>query len=221
MTRYLEKLVQENRQLRSHQGTPHTSHHSPPEMSPASEASLPGPSIEQHPWFQKFNTPHTPILIGEASDAGFATRFRQSMSGTQHNHLPRLNYPSDDRLLALSEEDHPWPTASKARMLLSVALKYVSGQYHMVRKSQILQNLEQTLQNPGATSSLMRCKLLALFAIGELYSVRVVNKGSDYPGMPYFAKATKAVYIVGERPQFDTIELRLLLVSWSSPFLVD
>jgi hypothetical protein len=182
-------------------------------MSPASDSSLPGPSIEQAPWFQKFNIPHTPILIGEASDAGFATRFRQSISGTQHNHLPRLNYPSDDRLLALSEQECPWPTASKARTLVNVALRYASGQYHIVRKSQILRSLEETLQNPNVTSSLVRSKLWALFAIGELYSVRVVNKGSDYPGMPYFAKATKAVYIVGERPQFDSIELRLLLVS--------
>ena len=208
--------MEENRQLRSYRSTPHSSHHSPPHISPASDASLPGPPIDQHPWFQKFSIPHTPILIGEASDAGFATRVRQSISGTQHNHPPRLNYPSDDRLLALSEQDHPWPTASRARMLVSVALKYVSGQYHMVRKSQILQLFEQNLQNPSTTSSLVKCKLWALFAIGELYSVRVVNKGSDYPGMPYFAKATKAISIVGERPKFDTIELRLLLVSWSN-----
>ncbi len=98
-------------------------------------------------------------------------------------------------------------------MLLNVALKYASDQYHIVRKSLILQSLEQSLQNPDSLTRLVRSKLLALFAIGELYSVRVVNKGNDYPGMLYFAKATKAVYIVCERPQFDAIELRLLLVS--------
>lgn len=221
---YLDRLVEDSRRLRSTTGsdsglapdgniTPHQYKTAvTPALTPDSEAPLIGPSTEQPPWFQKFNVPHAPILISEACDTAVATRFRQCISSTQYNHPPRLNYPPDDRVVELAESEVVWPSLSKAKMLVNVAIKHVGVEYHIVLRSQVLRGLEQTYQDPESTSSLFKSKLLGLFAIGELYSVRMVNKGEDYPGLSYFAKATRGISIVCERPRLDAIELRLLLV---------
>ncbi|EWZ38918.1 hypothetical protein FOCG_08754 [Fusarium oxysporum f. sp. radicis-lycopersici 26381] len=161
------------------------------------------------------NVLHTPVLIGEASDAAFATRFRQAISEPGHSHIPRVNYAPDERLLALSDEDCPWPIPSRARLLVNVALKYVSRNYYIVRKSQILEGLEQTILNPNSADSLLRSKLWVLFAIGEMYSTRTAAKDRNFPGMAYFARATRILRIISERPRIDAIEIRLLLSFYS------
>lgn len=158
------------------------------------------------------NIPHTPVLIGEASDVAFATRFRQALTDAQHNHIPRVNYATDERLLALSDTDCPWPFPSRARLLVNVAVKYVSRVYHIVRKSVILEGLEQTIQNPHSSDALLKSKLWALFAIGEMYSTRTAAAETNFPGMAYFARATRILRIISERPRIDAIEIRLLLV---------
>ena len=158
------------------------------------------------------NIPQTPILIGEASDVAFATRFRQAISDAQHNHIPRVNYATDEHLIALSDVDCPWPSPARARLLVNAALKYVTRHYHIVRRSLILEGLEQTLQNPNFNGSLFKSKLWALFAIGEMYSTRTAVVGKNFPGIRYFARATRVLRIVSERPRIDAIEIRLLLV---------
>jgi proline utilization trans-activator len=179
------------------------------------EANAPGPLLAEGPWFFNLNIPHTPILIGETSDAGFATRFRQAIatSSEQKSHIPRTNYPSDERLLTLYDTDCPWPSVVRARLLVRVALKHVSENYHIVRRSETLQGLESTLQNPQLSDSFFKAKLWALFAIGEMYSTRTTSTEDDFPGMRYFVRATRILRIVSERPRLDAIEIRLLLVS--------
>jgi hypothetical protein len=148
-------------------------------------------------------------LIGEGSDAGFATRCRNAISDTPYNHVPRLNYPTDEYLAVLSEAEASWPSPPKARMLVNIALWHVSDRYHVVLKSQVLHNLEQ---NPSLMNVMTRSKMMALFAIGELYSSRAICKNRGYPGLPFFAKATGVLSIMSERPHLDAIEIRLLLV---------
>ncbi|KAF6828320.1 fungal specific transcription factor domain-containing protein [Colletotrichum plurivorum] len=180
-----------------------------------SAVAVPAPSLDERPWFFDMNIPHTPILIGEASDAAFATRFRQAISTGDHSHIPRVNYATDERLLALSDVDCAWPSPARARLLVGVALRYVSRCYHIVRKSVILEGLEQTLQNPTGSDALLRSKLWALFAIGAMYSTRSATSEKTFPGMEYFARATRVLRIVSERPRIDVVELRLLLSFYS------
>ncbi|KAF7561858.1 hypothetical protein G7046_g2287 [Stylonectria norvegica] len=224
-TAYLDDLIAENQRLQSRcNGSRHQADVHAPEaaVAPAgrpaqvdSTATIQAPSLQERPWFFDMNVPHTPILIGEASDAAFATRFRQTISDAQHNHIPRVNYATDNILLNLSDVDCPWPTPSRARLLVSVALKYVSSCYHIVRKSLILDGLEQTLQNPNSTDSLLKSKLWAMFAIGEMYSTRTAVTEKNFPGMGYFARATRVLRIISERPRIDAIEIRLLLSFYS------
>ncbi|KAK7429421.1 hypothetical protein QQZ08_004013 [Neonectria magnoliae] len=221
-TAYLDDLLAENKRLRNRDETSQARYDSTSkDVSVASKGPADGsstiqaPSLESHPWFFNMNIPHTPILIGEASDAAFATRFRQAISDARHNHLPRINYPTDERLLALSDIDCQFPFPSRARLLVNVALKYVTRCYHIVRKSQILEGLEQTIQNPHSSDSLLKSKLWALFAIGEMYSTRTAAVESNFPGMGYFARATRVLRIISERPRIDAVEIRLLLSFYS------
>ncbi|KAF4991459.1 hypothetical protein FDECE_14029 [Fusarium decemcellulare] len=220
---YIDDLVAENQRLRSRDGDSKPRTELIPSDVPIAatngqaEASstLQGTLLEERPWFFDMNVLHTPVLIGEASDVAFASRFRQAISEPGHSHIPRVNYAPDDRLLALSDADCPWPIPSRARLLVNVALKYVSRCYYIVRKSQILEGLEQTIQNPHSTDSLLKSKLWALFAIGEMYSTRTAAKEKNFPGMAYFARATRVLRIISERPRIDAIEIRLLLSFYS------
>ncbi|KAF4472184.1 hypothetical protein FALBO_904 [Fusarium albosuccineum] len=222
-TAYIDDLVAENQRLRSRDGDSKPRTELIPSDVPIAatngqaEASstLQGTLLEERPWFFDMNVLHTPVLIGEASDVAFASRFRQAISEPGHSHIPRVNYAPDDRLLALSDADCPWPIPSRARLLVNVALKYVSRCYYIVRKSQILEGLEQTIQNPHSTDSLLKSKLWALFAIGEMYSTRTAAKEKNFPGMAYFARATRVLRIISERPRIDAIEIRLLLSFYS------
>ncbi|KZL63284.1 c6 transcription factor, partial [Colletotrichum incanum] len=222
--RYIDDLIAENQRLKnnSNAGTQARPEALLPEITvaPAKETTdnavaIPAPSLDERPWFFEMNIPHTPILIGEASDAAFATRFRQAISTAEHSHIPRVNYATDERLLALSDTDCPWPSPARARFLVGVALRYVSRCYHIIRKSLILDALEQTLQNPAESDSLLKSKLWAMFAIGAMYSTRSATSEKHFPGMGYFARATRVLRIVSERPRIDVVELRLLLSFYS------
>ncbi|KAI1009886.1 hypothetical protein LB503_011535 [Fusarium chuoi] len=212
-TAYIDDLIAENQRLRQDDAKPRPEPSIPDVSSTETSSSLQGTLLEERPWFFDMNVLHTPVLIGEASDAAFATRFRQAISEPGHSHIPRVNYAPDERLLALSDQDCPWPIPSRARLLVNVALKYVSRTYYIVRKSQILEGLEQTILNPHSADSLLRSKLWVLFAIGEMYSTRTAAKDRNFPGMAYFARATRILRIISERPRIDAIEIRLLLVS--------
>ncbi|KAL8408246.1 hypothetical protein RB594_006881 [Gaeumannomyces avenae] len=219
--RYLDDLIAENERLRAAQpggDRPPPSTLAAPRQDAREVACVGGQqaiSLDDRPWFFDLNIPNTPILLGEASDAAFATRFRQAVAGGRH--IPRVNYATDEDLLALSDTDCEWPSPSRARFLVDVALRYASRHYHIVRRSRILEGLEQTLANPTRSSdSLLRCKLWALFALGEMYSARSADAAENcFPGIHYFARATRIMRIVSERPRIGAIEIRLLLSFYS------
>ncbi|KAI8224375.1 putative transcriptional regulatory protein [Colletotrichum sp. SAR 10_77] len=175
-------------------------------------------TLEVRPWFMNANVFRTPILISEVADAAFTTRFRQVISDPeepQPKHILRLNYAPDKELMTLVKSDIPWPTPSRSRFLVEVALKYVSRRYHVVRRSSIMENLEQSIHNPSWGDLMLRSKLWALFAIGELYSTRSIPSERDFPGMAYFAKASRILGLLDERPGTDSIEIMLLLSFYS------
>ncbi|KXH54166.1 fungal specific transcription factor, partial [Colletotrichum salicis] len=176
-------------------------------------------TLEVKPWFINANVFRTPILIGEVADAAFSTRFRQVISdpyAPQPRHMLRVNYAPDAELMALvKSSDVAWPTPSRSRFLVEVALKYVARRYHVVRRSAVMRDLEQSIHNPSWGDLMLRSKLWALFAIGELYSTRSIPSEKDFPGMPYFAKASRVLGVLDERPGTDSIEIMLLLSFYS------
>lgn len=170
------------------------------------------PLIEERSWFHGVSTVDLPILIGEAADGAYATRFRQTVATVCTNHLLRTSFVPDAKLDLLSENKIPWPSAARARFLVKVALNTVCRYYHMVLKSAVLGCLEEAIRNGGGGDRLTICKLLALFAIGEAYSARSVDQQSGYPGLTYFSQARKMASIPVERPDYNDIEVMLLFV---------
>lgn len=186
-----------------------------PSRAPAqTDESVRNPLLEDRPWFLPMNIAEMPFHIGEAADAAFATRFRQALSDRPHAHIPRDHYVTDEGLMALSDSNCPWPTPAQARFLMKAALNALKRFYHVVRKTVVLDTLEKVVQNPSALASdtLVTCKLWALFAIGEVYSSRTAYTGSSFPGLVYFAQASKMLRALSERPRIDSIEIMLLLV---------
>lgn len=174
--------------------------------------SIQGPELASTPWFINMADPQTPILLAEASDSAFATRFRQAMSDSEHNHLPRVNYPPEDQLLALSDSTCAWPSPPQARLLVNAAIKCVGRWHHIVRRSVTLEELEQSLQYPTSMGCHLQSKFWALFAIGKMYSTRMSAAPKSFPGLEYFGKATKVLRVISERPTVEMVETWLLLV---------
>ena len=154
-----------------------------------------------------------PIIIGEVANAVFATRVRQVLTGTTLNHVPRTSYPSDAEVAELSSLPCPRIAPTQARFLVRAALKFLQGQFHIVRNSSVWELLEQYIRVPQSLGPLSRWKVLAVLALGELYSSSFQSPGARAPGLAYFAHASRAYGFLQERPSVEAIEVSLLLVN--------
>ncbi|KAG7133272.1 putative transcriptional regulatory protein C3C7.04 like [Verticillium longisporum] len=234
--RYIDDLIEENKRLKGLLDD--TTNPNASSLSALSVSTAPSPRrdldvldspdvarhntsnimLEVRPWFVPSTDQQTPILIGEVPDASFSTRFRQAISAPHeqpYKHIPRTAFATDERIACLTESECAWPSPSRARFLVEVALRYVSRCYHIVRRSVVMDALEHSIHNPAWGESLIRCKLWGLFAIGELYSARSIAPGKDFPGLPYFAKASRMLSVLSERPTIDAIEIIHLLSFYS------
>jgi proline utilization trans-activator len=124
-----------------------------------------------------------------------------------------MSYVPDAPLMALSASQFRWPTPARARFLIKVAFSTVCRYFHIIRKSVVQQNLETAINSNGNGDRLVMGKLLALFALGEVYSAKTTAQQANFPGVAYFAQAKGLVGEVMERPQLDSVETALLLVS--------
>ncbi|KAL4792174.1 fungal-specific transcription factor domain-containing protein [Aspergillus venezuelensis] len=204
---YLENLIAENQRLRGSAADV--------TAGDSTVGSTKDPVLSDSPWFINADALHTPILVAEASDSAFATRFRQAMSDGQHGHLPRVDFPADEQLLVLSDAECAWPSAARARLLVGAAVNGLGRCYHIVRRSSTLRELETVIQSDQSPSSLIKSKLWGLFAIGEMYATRSAIGGKAFPGLHYFSKAMNILRIVSERPSVEMIEVQLILSVYS------
>ncbi|KAE8310438.1 hypothetical protein BDV41DRAFT_388544 [Aspergillus transmontanensis] len=159
-------------------------------------------NTNESPWFDNSNIFRTPILNSEPADTVFATRFRQIISDShapQPSHLLRLDYANDRVLMTLVESTVPWPSRSRARFLVEAALKYISRCHYIVPSDVTREGLAQVFLSHSPASPALCCKFWALFALGELYVTRTAATRS-YPGMSYFAQASKMLGYLDERP---------------------
>lgn len=215
--RYLDKILEENKRLSaivSSINTPAPSAAQTPVEPPEPRADNAdrNPLIEERPWFIAHNASDLPIHIGEAADAAFATRLRQTASTRPVSHLPRIQYMSDDSLRSLTDPNLQWPNASRMRYLVDVALNTVCKTWHVVRRSKITASVNIVLQTPDTCDWLSACRLWALLALGEAYSSRCTLPEAPFPGSKYFAKAMAMAHIPSERPRLALIEIYILLV---------
>ncbi|KAF2189095.1 hypothetical protein K469DRAFT_737342 [Zopfia rhizophila CBS 207.26] len=222
-TAYIQELLRENERLRERKDGIDTAVQGirrptataiPPRQEVDNNDSPLNPLLDERPWFFPMSSLGTPIYIGEAADAAFATRFRQALSGASHKHIPRTQFVSDERLMLLSNSSFPWLSPTRARFLVKVALQTVCRYYHVVRQSVVLESLENAIQNSTGCDRLSISRLWALFALGEVYSARSAHAES-FPGLAYFAQATKGLPVPSERPKIESIETLLLFSLYS------
>lgn len=171
------------------------------------------PLLEETPWFLPIHSSNVPILIGEVADAAFATRFRQLLTNQALNHIPRISYPSNEHIDELSKSEHAQLNPTHARFLTKVALRYLTGCYHIVRESSIWELLAHFLQSPSTLDTLSTCKIFGILALGDLFSSRCQTQAASIPGLTYFSYASKAHSMLQERPSIEAIETSLLLVT--------
>lgn len=221
----LDSLVRENQELRnlSRQNRIEATTAREPTNGAAGnevrpDTSSPGdpshnPVLDEKPWFLSIRSSDIPILIGEIADAAFATRFRQLLTNQALDHTLRVSYPDDKQITQLAQAECPFPSPTHARFLVRVALKSLDGSFHILRNSRVWELLEQSLQAPHIVDSISHCKLMALLALGELYSSCCQAQETATPGLAFFSHASKAYGLLQERPSVDTVEVSLLLVS--------
>lgn len=217
--RYLDKLEAENKRLAALVSSLSTPGASPAAQSPAeprADNADRNPLIEERPWFLSFKNVDLPIHIGEAADAAFATRLRQAATLTTVSHLPRVNYLSDDALRGFADTSSDLPNVSRLRFLIEVALKTTSRNWHICRKSVILEDVRRVVQDSGSCDWLAKCRIWALLAIGEAFSSRCVMPNESFPGARYWTKAMSLAYMPSERPKLDVVEVNLLMVGAAS-----
>ncbi|KAF7537799.1 hypothetical protein G7054_g3477 [Neopestalotiopsis clavispora] len=229
---YLDRLLSEIEELRRGQtpcrheiersrqpGQPGSSGNAHPE--PIDEArTAQNPILQESHWFERMETSDMPIWIGEISDAAFATRVRQLvMSPQTSSHIPRTHYVSDDTLWSSSPpvSSPVWPSSVRAKFLVNTALRSIRRSYHIVRCSDILSTLDRLSDGHArdhATLAVM-AKMWALFALGELYSSRCIQRDDVFPGLSAFSYASQVLRVVSERPVLDVVEALLLLALYS------
>ena len=182
-----------------------------PSRSAVIGAAARNPLLEDRPWFISL-TPEMPVLVGEATDAAFATRFRQALSGKTQSHFPRTRYAPNSVSASLTLVNLNGPAPARARVLMKVALKTICQRYHLVRKSCILTILDQSIHNPAQCDAISTCKLFAMFALGEVYSSRAVFPGAKFPGIDYYNIATHLLRVISEEPRTECVEVMSMLV---------
>lgn len=153
-----------------------------------------------------------PDLVAESTDAAFATKFRQALSGQQQKHIPRTEHVNDAVLASRLTSHFRWPSPARARFLVKVAMSTVCRRWYLVRKSTTLEGLEQALRNPAACDLLSTSKLFALFALGEVYSSRASLSENEFPGIDYYSDAARSLQVLTERPRIDCVETLNMLV---------
>lgn len=190
------------------------------DSAPADDEQRPAAiTFNQAPWFDNRNVFQTPVLISEAVDAAFATRFRQVISNPQvpePAHLLRVNYANNEALIALRGSNIEWPSLARAGFLIEAATRYINRNYYLVYRKSVMEGLSRSFLETPQRESVMHCKYWVLFAIGELCATKT-SVTQSYPGMSYFAEASKMLGHLDERPGTDSIEALLLLVSSIAP----
>lgn len=222
VTSYIESLVREIERLKGKISKSHFNSIHQINDSGVDDARHPettdepshNPLVDEKPWFLPINSSKVPILLGDVADTVFATRFRQLITGQALSHIPRTSYPSDREILELAKVAIPHSRSSHARFLIRVALKFMDGSFHIVRKSLVSDLLDQYLHAPGSLDSVSTCKTFALFALGELHSSRSQSQNTQVPGLAYYSQASRVYGLLEERPCIDAIETSLILVSF-------
>ncbi|KAJ5632081.1 hypothetical protein N7490_008420 [Penicillium lividum] len=221
---YLEQLAAENERLREQVsqspgfGTPDVQ--GIQDVAPDPDIHVHNPMLGKLAWFQPYDPSAPPIHVAEAACTAFATRLRQVLTKDSNtSHMTRTQYTSETSLMRLRNPALQWPSLAQARLLIQVVFNQVSRVYHLVLRKSTMDELEDAYRKSNFNDPILTCKYFALFALGEVYSVRSnSNLDCGVPGASFYVNAMMLIPILPERPSLAHIE-SLLLLSLYSYFL--
>lgn len=221
--RYLNSLIKENKRLRgSHNGDRNAEATEDVGSRPASTiepgcdvvgnlADYRNPLINERPWFAP-GLLRTPIHVGEAAEAGFATRLRQAIAGSSECHILRTHFMDDMTLRNVELESFQLPGSAHAGFLINVAFNTVLRTYPVVRRSSLVGFENLLTSGPNQGQNVHLCRLYALLALAEAYAAHNSPHAAAFPGAALFARALAIISQPSERPQIEQVETYLLLV---------
>lgn len=181
----------------------------------AQSSSISNPLVQRRSEFVAQSAGDLPIFIADAASPIFATHVRRALdpSGTTIPHIPRTSFVHDITLLQASRLPTTWPSKAQAQIFTRMALVAVGRTNHVLLVARTLHQLEQAYTDPLFENTVVTSKILALFALGEVYSIRgSVQPGGSVPGLSYFMQASALLRLCPERASIDHVEVMLLFV---------
>ncbi|KAE8382431.1 fungal-specific transcription factor domain-containing protein [Aspergillus bertholletiae] len=219
---YLEQLLDENQRLLQEKsqrqdqhldGIGETSRSQNQGVLPNHNPDIPNPLMRDNVWLRPRNSPSFSMYIGEATSAAFAGLLHQCLTGSSDPILTDQEaYTGDSVLKSLMDTTVPWPSQAQACLLVKIALNHLDPVFYSLLGGEIMQQIQDIYSTSNFNDPITKCKLFALFALGEAFSSPGADKtGAPVPGTAYYARAMACIVIMPERPSVTLIESLLLL----------
>ncbi|OQE37803.1 hypothetical protein PENCOP_c009G08001 [Penicillium coprophilum] len=158
-----------------------------------------------------------PSFIGEAACDAFIERLLQSLGQREANLLPApRKYIIDMPGARMPTINYTLPERVHAKLLVQVAARFIGNGQHLFLTS-YMEEVDSVYKKDAEPSSVWLCKLLALLALGELYSNRRRGSGDNKaPGEEYFVSALGMLHNQYEDTTTLHVEVYLLLACYSN-----
>ncbi|PIG87541.1 hypothetical protein AARAC_003892 [Aspergillus arachidicola] len=159
-----------------------------------------------------------PGFTGEASCIAFGDRLLQCInrSSTPSNATLCYYHPTTTANRVLDDNEYTLPDRTQAKLLINVAWRFIGNDHHLFLKVSFMQEIEAVYQTAVRPTVLWLCKLLALLALGELYTNRrKLNDAQIIPGTNYYLQALDMLHDTYEEATLLHVEV-LILIAWYS-----
>ncbi|GMF76648.1 unnamed protein product [Aspergillus oryzae] len=184
---------------------------------PQEEHGIVNPLFETQPK-QSCDKQTEPGFTGEASCIAFGDRLLQciSRSSTPSNATLCYYHPTKTANRVLDDNEYTLPDRTQAKLLVNVAWRFIGNDHHLFLKISFMQEIEAVYQTTVRPTVLWLCKLLALLALGELYTNRrKLNDAQIIPGTNYYLQALHMLHDTYEEATLLHVEVLILIVSAS------
>lgn len=221
---YLEQLIKDSRELRKQRLAAHSNNAQTTSLAidqprvEETDFNVENPLLTDRARFYPQGALELPRYVSEASSAAFATRLSQCFRGKECSSPdpPQVRHVDDSSLVRLLHTDTPLPYPAQARLLVKTALSHTNPPFHLALRTDSLNQLHDNYRGTICEDSASTCKYLALFALGELYSMLpIMSKSCSIPGSSYYVRAMGLLSIFPERPNIKHIEALLILALYS------
>lgn len=189
------------------------------EALPDPNTSVQNPLMGDSAWLRPRGSPAFSMYIGEATSTAFAGLLHQCLTGSLDPILvDQEAYTGHSVLKSLMNTELRWPSQAQAYLLAKVALNHLDPVFYSVLAAETLDQIQGVYLTNNFDDPVIKCKLFALFALGEVFSNPCTNDtGAPVPGTAYYARAMEYIVFLPERPCVTLVESLLLLVRF--PFL--